>query len=229
MTRDLTKWPRLLVVGEPVTETQANEILVRTCQPAYLSSNDREFDEAVRNILGFQNEWLRHGPEVGPEERLRQLRAVWDHNKRREEELGVISMEYLDNSRIASSWVGGSHGWCDWDGTIGCSTYNVGKWPTVEELTSEWAEIAQAFPYLNLRAQVVSDEGNDTSPAAEWVVKDGWVTLLDEPAGELLLEPDDNVWVAGFAAVLTGTRHGQGVSLDRLRVAVEQVLASRAG
>lgn len=30
LTVDLTKWPRLLVTGQPVTEDQANDILIRT-------------------------------------------------------------------------------------------------------------------------------------------------------------------------------------------------------
>lgn len=44
---DLTKWPRLLVTGTPVTEEQANEILVRTANLWLLPGNDRDWTATV--------------------------------------------------------------------------------------------------------------------------------------------------------------------------------------
>ena len=41
-TRELTKWPRLPVVGKRITEEQANEILIRTNQ-WFFSTNDKEW------------------------------------------------------------------------------------------------------------------------------------------------------------------------------------------
>ena len=76
-------------------------------------------------------------------------------------------------------------GWCDWEGNIACRNYNIGKWHTAEEVTEDWLAIAAAFPYLELRAQVITDEG-EGEIAAEWAVREGDAALI-EPIG--LLEP----------------------------------------
>jgi hypothetical protein len=141
--------------------------------------------------------------------------------------MGVLQLSYLENARIASSWIGGPHGWCDWDGTIGCANYNIGKWPTVEAVTEDWHAIAAAFPYLNLRAQLVPDEGEAESAVVEWQISNGAVSTVEElrdpivrpgelSAGSLLIR---------FAAV-DGER---GVSLHRLREALRQVAGAGCG
>ena len=217
---DLTKWPRLLVKGEPVTEQQANEILIRTCQPAYLDGNDRAWNGIVARAMGFP-EGDDYPPKAIAEDndaRMAWFRERWAARDRRTAELGIIGLEYLYNCRIASTWIGGPHGWCNWDGTIGCSTHNIGKWPSVEEVTDEWERIAAAFPYLDLTAQLVTDEG-DGEIAVEWRVQGGAAELCEpgkqiRPVGE-----------PSFLSVLTfgGER---GVSPQRLEVAVQQVLAA---
>jgi hypothetical protein len=53
ISRDLTKWPRLIVVGDDVTEEQANEILVRTNQ-WWLCSNDRHWERMVYGLIGVR-------------------------------------------------------------------------------------------------------------------------------------------------------------------------------
>lgn len=127
--RDLTKWPRLLVVGAPVTEEQANDILVRTCVPAYLSGNDKRWSEAVRHILGFRQDEQPEDPALREDgaARMAWFREQWEYNDRRKEELGILDLNYLYNARIASSWLGGPFGWCNWDGTIFCDNFNIGK------------------------------------------------------------------------------------------------------
>jgi len=200
MSRDLTKWPRLIVVGEPVTQEQANEILIRT-QSAYLSTNDTQFAKQVTGVFGCVNvnsSFLEEATTVA---------------------LGILGLEYLNNSRIVSCWIGGPHGWCDWNGHIGTSNYNIGKWPSLEEVHEEWATIAAAFPYLRLRAQLIGDEG-EGQVVAQWEIAAGMATSIElEPTPLAPLEP------ANYLSILAPLGE-RGVSLERLRRAVIQVRAS---
>lgn len=209
-TRDLTKWPRLLVVGDPVTEEQANEVILRTTN-WHLCTNDRAFERAVYAEIGVPAD--QYGWPIG--------RALSDF----EASIGCLNLHYLANARIASSYIGGPHGWCDWDGTIGCSTYNIGKWPAASDVDGEWRAIAAAFPFLRLRAQLIADEGEAPEVAAEWSVRDGSAELV-EP-GERIAKPNGPDLGAFLASLHFGAAaRERGVSMDRLREALVQVEAT---
>jgi hypothetical protein len=192
-----------LVVGEPVTEEQANEILIRT-MPYSLFTNDKDWERQVCEVLGVGRE-----PKYGM--------PSHDSLKAARESLRCLDLHYLENWRIASSWIGGPYGWCDWDGTIGCANYNIGKWPSVEAVTEDWLTIAAAWPFLDLRAQLVPDEGEADEPAVEWLVRGGSVTTMTGPAG-LLRRPEEPFV---FSVLIRGGE--RGVAIDRLRAAVAQV------
>lgn len=214
---DLTKWPRLLVLGEPVTREQANEILVRT-DDWWMGTNDRAWEQAVYALAAevghpgspYGGSVTDHFPAV----------MAW------QERLGILDLHYLDNRRIASSWIGGPHGWCDWEGKIGCSNYNLGKWPSVEAVTDDWTAIAAAFPYLTLHAQLVTDEG-EGEVAATWAVRDGKAALV-EPVGQILDIPADDVEGMVFGLLYSANRE-RGVSVNRLQEALAQVAAQQSG
>jgi len=215
---DPGKWPRLIVAGQPVTEAQADEILIRTCVLYYLHCNDHDWDHIVARIV-FKDE--RAAEHDFPFQRMRD----------RVEELGVLNLAYLETYRISSSWIGGPRGWCDWDGRIG-SVYNVGKWPSVEEIGDEWSQIAAAFPYLDLTAQLVSGEGIGQL-CGQWRVKDG-VAAAEAP-GELLVPPAQQEKAADaaiahfFAERLFNPGSERGVSPERLQRAVDRVERKIAG
>lgn len=214
---DLTKWPRLLVVGESVTREQANEILIRT-DDWWFGTNDHAWEQAIYSVAG---EYGHPGsPYSGQAVGHYAAARAW------QERLGVLDLHYLENKRIASSWIGGPHGWCDWDGNIGCSNYNIGKWPSVEAVTEDWTAIAEAFPYLNLHAQLVTDEG-EGEVAATWAVRDGKAALV-EPAGQLAPVPADDVEGMVFGLLYSADRE-RGVSVERLREALAQVAAQQSG
>lgn len=196
---ELTKWPLLLVTGEPVTEEQANDILIRTDSWS-LMTNDKSWQRQVIELTG--HELAEHGWGFADDRAFRR-------------EYKVLDLHYLANARIMSSWIGGPKGWCDWDGTIGTSNYNIGKWPTVEEVEEDWTAITEAFPYLDLQAQLIPEEGEAGYAAVEWHVKDGSVEQVEST--KLLRRPTD----AGFVALFT--RGGErGVQPDRLEVALDQ-------
>lgn len=168
----LPKWPGLLVAGNPVTSDQAIEILFRTADLDHMYTNDRAWAKLAHEIMGFQT--------VNYDDR--NYTKAWDHNKNRAEELGCIPLEYLENDRIASAWIGGMKGWCNWNGEIRAAEFNIGKYPSLEEVFNEWQAIAQAFPFLNLRAQLldreIGEEADEpTRPAVEFLVQDGEVSV----------------------------------------------------
>lgn len=202
---DLTKWPLLLVTGQPVTAEQANEILIRTANPWVLAVNDQAWNATVARVLGISlND---HGHFA--------YGSIADGSAR----MKTIELEFLYNSRISSAWIGGPHGWCDWDGRIGCSNYNIGKWPDVETVTEEWQRIAEAFPYLDLTAQLVTGEGAGEL-AAEWRVVDGHAELRTPGAQIAEHTQLSEETILGRFLGYVGER---GVSEERLAVAVAQV------
>lgn len=159
------KWPAMLVTGDKITPDQARDIIFRT-NGVYLSTNDREFEANVMEYFDIPK------AEYGYYNSYEKLR----------EEFKTLSINYLNNDRISSCWVGGLHGWVNWDGTVFSNNYNIGKWPSVEEVLEDWATIAQAFPYLNLRCQLVNhevcEEDKETQVTAEYLVKDGTVAMF---------------------------------------------------
>lgn len=181
LRRGLPKWPALVVVGEKITKEQAYEVLVRTHQ-WYLGTNDREWERIVYNLLGVPMVTSKDGYKHVDHDALSRVR----------EELQVLGLEYLNNSRVASAWIGGPHGWCDWEGNIGSNNYNIGKWPSIEEVLEEWSSIAAAFPFLNLRSQLWSGETcEEGHPVVEFVVKDGAVKLVEPQPMPRPTECDD--------------------------------------
>lgn len=161
----LVKWPAMFVSGDRITKEQAEEILVRT-DGLYFGTNDDKFKVKLHKILGIKAKYNR----VYSNYSYTDYDSVTKVNK----ELNCLDLNHLHNSRIVSNFSGGPHGWCDWDGTIGSNSYNLGKWPEAKDIHDEWSIIAKAFPYLNLHCQLFSGgvyEGGN--PVIDYMVKDG--------------------------------------------------------
>jgi hypothetical protein len=197
LNRDLTKWPRLIVVGSPITRQQAKEIIIRTDRLDF-SSNDAEFSKQCASYLyrldttgnRSRGYWSLSDAfeDKGDKTDWGRYQECRDKAKA---ELQPLELRYLENSRIVSCWIGGTHGWCDWDGTIRSTNNNIGKWPTVGEVYEDWKAIAQAFPYLSLRCQLITNEGVGDI-AVEYHVKDGAVVVQDP--GPLLQPLEEVDW-----------------------------------
>src|SRR5271155_4789097 len=147
----LPKWPALLIVGESVTEDQAAEIIIRTGHWP-ICINDRAWEREVHAILGVVNPYEDVSRDVKSIDALYETFTAW------KERMGVLDMEYLYNSQVGSAYIGGPHGWCDWRGVIGCSDYNIGKYPDTVEVLHDWQKIAEAFPFLKLKSQLFNGE-----------------------------------------------------------------------
>lgn len=185
---DLPKWPALLVVGKPVTREQSMEIILRT-DDLYFSSNDRSFNKLLNEYFydievtdeSYSGENKAIAKKLNIEEK--EYKLIWDYKEQKNSEIKSLNLGYLQNSRIVSSWIGGAHGWCDWDGNIGTSNYNIGKWPSVEEVYNDWVQIAEAFPFLELTCQLQNGEAGDDDviavPVIEYRIKDGKVEMFN--------------------------------------------------
>lgn len=170
----LPKWPQFVVVGERVTKEQAAEIIIRT-SGLYFSCNDHAWEKQLKEYLGVEEDWL-NVPE-GPNRAEEMWWALWDKEDAKRDQLGVLRLGYLANHQIASASIGGPSGWVDWEGNVGCYSYNIGKWPSTEEVLEDWRKIAEAWPYLKLRSQLYSAEQCEEHgrPLVEYRVAEGRV------------------------------------------------------
>lgn len=232
---DLTKWPLLVVRGERVTEEQANEILIRTNSYWPAMTNDKAWLREIEQLTGIISEdWVWEG-KAGQDVELRMHR----HNAQRisvemfERSIQALNLNYLGNDRIASSWIMGPKGWCDWDGTIGCDNYNIGKWPDVESVAEDWEAIGKAFPFLRLRAQLFPEEGEVETPAVDFLLEDGKVHVDLKPTESIRSRNKEEMAKEFEDTVLPALIHRafgmeRGVDPDRLRAALDQVQAKFA-
>lgn len=211
---ELTRWPRILVVGDPVTEEQANEIILRTTS-WIMPCNDKAWLRMISLLTQIPLS-EHHG--------MFDIDAMTKFERRHR----VLRLEYLVNWRVASSWIWGPWGWCDWDGTIRLTEHSVGsKNPSVAALTEEWIEIAEAFPYLRLRSQALpcdedSEEGGYLAPAVEWRVSEGRVETIAEPS-ELICQPTEPNRALTVVQMMTDPAFQRGVTPQRLSAALAQL------
>ena len=172
----LPKWPEMRVEGNSISEDQAAEIILRTDHTSRsICLNDKEWESVLIKTLKM--------PKIKDEcyklEDNEYQKEIKKYYKKLDKYLSKIryiqDIEYIRTDRIGSSYVGGSHGFVDWDGTIGTCGHHIGKWPSIQNIHDEWKVIAREFPYLDLRCQLFSGESceKDTSPIIEYVVKDG--------------------------------------------------------
>lgn len=91
-----------------------------------------------------------------------------------------LPLIFLCNEWITSEYSKGPHGWCDWEGNIGCHYGNIGPNATAEWIEYEWKLIAYYFPFLSLRCQLFDRDVNDVGrkPIVEYEVNEGVVKTL---------------------------------------------------
>lgn len=161
----VAKWTELRVQGKRITKQQAEDIIVRT-ELWPLSCNDQNFANEVNKIFGFSDLFSDLGTNSAARARLK-----------------LIDLNYLHNSQIVSSWIFGTHGWCQWDGRIQCAGFNIGKWPSSLAVTEDLMNVAWAFPFLDMAVQTMSGEaGEDTVVTDMWRVQKGEVIHVFDDA-----------------------------------------------
>lgn len=169
MTKDeafnigLPKWTQCVINGERITEAQALEIIRRTDGFFFgYDGNNHEFNKKAKEICRRPDLDDFENPNTGD--------FSSDYKKYREEKenfekkWGLISTNYISNDWISCCWVGGYHGWCHPDGTIGFCN-NIGKYPDVKDVYEDLCILGKEFPFLNLTCTLTNGEEDfcDTS------------------------------------------------------------------
>lgn len=171
-----TKWPGLLIWGEPVSEEYALEVIRRTdySHMHNVTTNDNEFENefqwlvfgAVRNYADFNTNPVSRD-------------AYWSAVDSAYNALGALELDHLAQEWIATCYVGGNNGWMHPDGKI-LNFKNFGKWPSVDEIQQELDMIVRAFPDLCMNlawwdkeySQVIDNNWTD-EPSGGWIVDKG--------------------------------------------------------
>lgn len=212
----LGKWPRLIVVGESVTRDQAAQMIMQTSS-CYQGCNDHEWELDVAAVMGLAPPFFSRDANMP----VKEVMALDEHDRQVWKDLGNLDLHYCVNDRIMSAYVGGPHGWVAWDGTIGCSSYNVGKWPSEDHLIDDWVRISARFPFLTCGVQFIGNEGAG-GISLTLDVQEGSCTIVD--ASEYLLAPES--WEeTDMSALIRDLRDGthrreRGCTLDTLQEAL---------
>ncbi len=227
LNRGLPKWPAITVIGDDVSQVQAAEILIRTDghMPDFeYATNSRSLNERLSEIFGLPIHRLDHS-STSVEERFDIMVPHWNAVSRLRKRLKILELEYLSNYQIASSYIGGPHGWVDWYGRVMYSGHNIGKWPSIETVAKEWVTIAKAFPFLNLRCQLYDRESCEVGaePVVTFEVENGKVAAR-KPGKEIIEvdEPDFETMAFQCATMSSMTRES-GIPVHLLRDKVLEV------
>lgn len=213
----LPKWPAMVVMGDPITPLQAAEILIRTDThlPDFeYAGNDKIYAQQMSDIFDIT---FPKKPDT----------YFWENMDALRDKLKIIPLEYLNNSRIISAWVGGPRGWCNWNGQIFCDNYNIGKWPDVEIIARDWSQISQAFPFLKLTCVLYNGETceYDKTAVVQYDVSGGQVTVKRPDPNLIIAQPrDDEFDAADFVLNHVYSNRGErGIAVEQLKNKVIQI------
>lgn len=182
LSRDLPKWPQMLVTGQSVTPEQAKEIIFRT--DSFLTDsydlaggNNKDFTEWYQERAGLDRYVVRDWQDQSEEAKAKRKKN-WPFGRLVRERIGHIDTSYVSNDWASCCFVWGAHGWCSPEGRIHFVD-NVGKWPAVEDVLNDWTSLAKEFPFLDLTATLMSGEGSEEEsvPVVNIVVRDGTAWL----------------------------------------------------
>lgn len=188
LERTLPKWPQMIVTGRKLSSEQALEIIRRTDSFFLLyTGNDIAFNENVLTMIGYPHEISNNDPRclnsdgtTNMERKLQLFDEYWEKKQNWANDWGLIPTNFVKNSWISCSFIGGPHGWCHPDGQIGFCN-NIGKWPNVSEVYYDWKTLAAEFPYIEIEATLMDREEyeDNSKPIISFLIRDGNVELID--------------------------------------------------
>lgn len=175
----LPKWPAIVVYGERVTNLQAAEIIVRTDLyfPDFsYAGNDMGIRDELNDLFNIPEYPSR---DQSKEDFIKEFKERFKKIEKIESYYKKINLEYLYTQNIVSAYVRGPCGWVDWQGNINYYGHNIGKWPSVDTVLTEWNMIAAAFPYLNLTCILFNKEAweEDCQPIIQFRIKEGKASI----------------------------------------------------
>ncbi|MCH8517907.1 MAG: hypothetical protein LAT68_16515 [Cyclobacteriaceae bacterium] len=164
----LPKWPQLIITGPNVDPEHAKEFILKTDGfltdfSEYAGGNEREFNASYRRKAGAD---ILDG--------IQSRHSRWEVQKKVRKRIGFVDLQYVSSDFASSSFIGGPHGVVSPAGVVSYA-YNVGKWPTVEDILTDFKALARAFPWLELWATVYDREWGEEGgvPLATFRVKSG--------------------------------------------------------
>jgi hypothetical protein len=132
------KWCPLRLYGQPVDTKLAREIIFRTQRQAIPYTNDHAWTKAIYREIGYEqvNKIGNTLEELAVDRALRSLTKI-------------LPLNVLFNDQVSSCYIGGPHGWINWDGAEGLKVSSQSKQPFINTITTNqrlglgvWLEIA---------------------------------------------------------------------------------------
>ena len=221
---DLPKWPQLMIVGEYVTQEQAEDIILRTDK--FLTStgqhsggNNHAWNAFYRELAGL-DEISEKSKQF--QNNMNGFSYSWAAEEYIQRRLGFVELSYMHNTWASSSYIYGPYGFCSPTGKIFYCD-NVGKHPEANDIYRDLQKVAEAFPYLVLTATLYSGEHgeDDSHPVLTFNVKNGQV----EPTLETvdLREHYTGRSDADMMANMFRDRNEQGLPDDMVRRMAKRV------
>lgn len=183
------KWSKIVVNSkQQITESQAAEIIRRTdaffCK--FYNGNNHKFNRELYKLAKVPAKWdeLERDHSCCDMD-IRYLQGKdwseqWDNFEKWKKQWGCLELSFLCNDWISCSYIGGPYGWVSPNGEVG-GLFDIGKYPSVEEVEEDLKKIATAFPFLEFTIYMVDEVYEDRIEVdAEWEVKDGKVTRKRE-------------------------------------------------
>lgn len=174
----LPKWPQCVIWGDVVTEEQALEIIRRTDTffDGY-NGNNREFNEKAYDICKCPQ--MKNYDNQNSENRIDGISKYFSDCDDFKKRWGYIETSYIHNDWISCCWVGGPHGWCHPDGTIGFQN-NIGKWPDVEDVYNDLEILAKEFPFLHMYCTLMDGEESEAQNSLiSFEIENGKVDIIE--------------------------------------------------
>lgn len=160
------KWPAARLVGPNVTVEQAEDYIWKTdhaLQSPRFACNDREFCHELAEWVGY------------PSDTEQTKWEAWSNTCDRR---GWIELTHLESNWVASSYIFGPTGPVHPNGEVRLCK-NFGKWPSIEEVETDLAKVAEAFRWLRFTLALWDSPDEDEAvdrgdqPDFAWKLTDG--------------------------------------------------------
>ena len=183
------KYAKIVVNSkQQVTEEQAAEIIRRTdaffCK--LYNGNNHEFNRKLYRLAKLPVKWdeLEKDDSCCDMDIRYMIGKDWSEQyqvlETWKKQWGCLNLHFLCNDWISCSYVGGPYGWISPNGEVG-GIFDIGKYPSVGAVEEDLKKIAEAFPFLEFTIYMVDEIYEETIDVdAEWEVKNGTVTLINE-------------------------------------------------
>lgn len=160
-------WVQCFTVGKRVSQKEAMKVLGKLDR-AFITthSNDIDWQKQRDSLLG-QDELMSYGVDI--KKIYKEKFPNYEH----------IFLNYFSTEMGDSDFVRGPNGWMHPRGYI-WNTFNIGKYPTLDEILSDLVHIANEFPFIEMVVIIMDDaiEIDVRHPKIGILVNKGNVTLL---------------------------------------------------